>query len=419
MIVTVKPGMFEGKLKAPASKSHLQRALAISCLCPGRTVLNNTTFCNDVYAAVEAVQAMGIQVEIVRDRILISNNPSLPPDTLNAGESGLAFRLFACLASRFDVPVKINGKGSLLNRNLQSLISPLHQLGVLADFTDGALPLVIKGPAKGTTIHLDGSDTSQVLSGLLILLPVLKEDSEIFVKNLTSRPYIDLTISTLSRFGIKVSHTAYEHFTIRGNQTLYPQILEIEGDWSGAAFMLVAAAVAGRINLKNLEPKSQQADRKIIEALIVSGAGVELKAESVRVKKNSLKAFDFNATDCPDLFPPLVSLAVCCSGKSKIHGVHRLVNKESNRADTLVKVFGEGGIDISVSGDTMIVCGGKLLPGIYDSHNDHRIAMALAVAAIGSGTSVQIRGADCVNKSYPGFWEELHCLGVNIKKEID
>ena len=214
-----------------------------------------------------------------------------------------------------------------------------------------------------------------------------------------------------ARFGVAIEHNNYEQFYIARGQHYTPCTYNIEGDWSGASCLLVAGATAGSITIRNLNHISLQADLAIIEALARAGAEIITTNSSVTVHGGPLHAFEFDATDCPDLFPALAALAASCEGTSVLTGTQRLTYKESNRAETIAEVFGRLGIGVDLSEEnTMRITGGPVSSAVVDSHNDHRIAMAAAVAALSSDDSVVIEGADAADKSYPNFWNDLDTL---------
>jgi 3-phosphoshikimate 1-carboxyvinyltransferase len=267
----------------------------------------------------------------------------------------------------------------------------------------------MRGPIRFNDIAVDGSLSSQFLSGLLMVYPLAGKDHVIEVQNLKSRQYIDLTLQVLNDFGISIVNESYERFVISGGQRYQSCTADVEGDWSGAAFMLVAGATAGSVTVTNLDSRSLQPDRVIIDVLKKAGAEVVDEPGRITATKKELVSFSFDATGCPDLFPPLVTLAAQCTGTSVISGVERLIYKESNRALALQQEFGKlnAGL-ISIEGNEMHVMGGlRLNPAEAHSHHDHRIAMALAVAALNIEGGIKIEGSEAVDKSYPGFFEEL------------
>ncbi|NRA11926.1 MAG: 3-phosphoshikimate 1-carboxyvinyltransferase, partial [Crocinitomicaceae bacterium] len=295
----------------------------------------------------------------------------------------------------------------ILTRPMDMVIDALTQLGARVDSNHHFLPLLIKGGIQAGVIEIDGSESSQLLTGLLIALPSLDGDSVVNVSNLKSRPYIDMTLEILNEFGVKIENRAYESFIINGNQAVNGVKYTCEGDWSGAAFHLVGAAISGSVELTGLKSDSSQADIEILNALKLAGANVEVSSNSIKVKKDKLKSFEFDATQCPDLFPPIAALAACCDGISTVYGIERLVHKESNRALTIQTELTKLGVQVILDGNMMSIKGGPINGGEISSNNDHRIAMMGAVLASVSSQSITIRNSDAIAKSYPGFYSDL------------
>jgi 3-phosphoshikimate 1-carboxyvinyltransferase len=280
------------------------------------------------------------------------------------------------------------------------------------------LPLTIKGPLEPKNIQVDGSLSSQFLTGLLFAFSAAEaKDVTISVTNLASKPYVDLTLEILKKFGLKTpinnNYTSF-YFDQKDAITQVENIeYTVEGDWSGGAFLLVAGALNGNIHVKGLDPDSVQADKAILQALTPAGAVMNVTKTSISIEKSTLKAFHFNATDCPDLFPPLVALAAYCTGTTTIEGVHRLTHKESNRALTLQEEFHKMGVTIKLQDDLMLIDGGGSVKSApVHSRHDHRIAMACAVAALNGEGVVTIEEAEAINKSYPNFYQHLQQLGA-------
>ena len=405
----IHPAHYHGTLQAPASKSYLQRAIALACLAEGVSIIQGYTPSKDVDAAI--IREMGARVLIEANQLTIEG-VGLPTKkmVLNCGESGLSTRMFSPIAAISNQEVVITGEGSLLNRPMLMIEDALTKLGKHVQTTNGKLPITFKGDLKSGKIIVDGSESSQLITGLLIALPLLKTDSELHVMNPTSIPYIQMTLDILADFGIHVSHENYSIYRMAARQKVNPANYRAEGDWSGAAFHLVAAAITGEVTLLNLNLKSSQADREIITALESCGAKLEEVENGISVCKNQLNAFQFDATHCPDLFPPLAALAACCNGVSEVKGVFRLKNKESDRGISIQSEFKKLGIDVEITNDVMLIHGGKVTGGIVHSHNDHRMAMALAVLGLVSENVVEIDGAEAVAKSYPAFFEDFELL---------
>ncbi len=415
-IRTIHSSPITGSLQAPSSKSYAQRALALALLAKGTTILRNPGRSDDVLAAMDVVQNLGATVEDFGDRLIVHGGLSQVRATLDFGEAGLGIRLFSALAALQPYPVYLTGSGSLASRPMHIIQEALSSLGVSCKTEDGYLPIRIQGPMKGGHIKIDGSISSQVLTGLIMALPTVQEDSTISVSNLKSAPYIDMTLEIMELFGVKVSHTDYKEFHIPGNQVYKHTDYFIEGDWSGAAFLLVAGAIAGKVKLSGLKADSLQADRKIIEALKDAGAEIIIEGDIISASRDKLKGFDFDATHCPDLFPPLIALAAHCSGRTTIKGADRLIHKESNRAAALKSEMRKLGVNISIENNKMMVYGPCRIHGnTVDSHNDHRIAMAAATVILPSDNqTVSINNSECVAKSYPSFYEDLKIIGGRI-----
>jgi 3-phosphoshikimate 1-carboxyvinyltransferase len=295
------------------------------------------------------------------------------------------------------------------------IIEALSELRVKCSSDGGLLPISVKGPLQGGKIKIDGSLSSQLLTGLLMALPLAKNDSEIIVNNLKSKPYIDMTIQLLNNFGVTVINKNYSVFSIPGNQKYIPRDYTVEGDWSGGAFLLVAGAINGKITVSGLQQSSLQSDKDILTALKDVGAKINITNDAVIIEPAELKSFTFDATHSPDLFPPLAVLAAYCSGETVIKGVSRLIHKESNRAEAIVNEFSKLGIKIIIEGDIMKITGGKPTGGNVESYGDHRMAMAMATAAISASGKVCIKDSQSVTKSYPDFFNDLKTLGARIE----
>ncbi|GAA0541710.1 3-phosphoshikimate 1-carboxyvinyltransferase [Chitinophaga japonensis] len=419
MKVILSPGEIRGTVTANPSKSAMQRAVAAALLSNGRTLIHNPGFSNDCLAALEVAENLGARIRRVGEDIEITSNGVKPfYDTINCGESGLGIRMFTPIAALADLAITINGHGSLATRPMDFFEQVLPQLGVQCSTNQGKLPLHIKGPLQPKDITIDGSLSSQFLTGLLMAYGAVAENATITVKDLKSKPYIALTLQLMEQFGVKVEQRNFEQFRFGKKQAYRAGEYTVEGDWSGAAFLLVAAAVAGKAEVHHLNTQSAQSDKAILQALEKAGAHIMPGVFTVIVEKGGLQAFDFDATDCPDLFPPLVALAANCNGTTKIKGVSRLAHKESDRGKTLQEEFGKMGIRIELMGDEMLVHGGTGIKGAgVHSHNDHRIAMACGVAALTADKPVVIDNAEAINKSYPEFFEHLQKIGASLTRE--
>ena len=408
---SVPRGRLSGTITPPCSKSYAQRALAAALLAEGETVLRNLDFCDDTLSAIRVIETLGAKVERLDERtVRVIGGLAPQSNVLNVGESGLATRMFTPIASLCNMPITIDGRGTLLYRPMHMMIEPLRKLGVDVRDGGGRLPVEVCGPIKGGEIEVDGSVSSQFLTGLLMALPLAEEDTTIAVENAVSKPYLDMTIDMASKFGVKISHNDYKEFYVEGSQKYEAVDIAIEGDWSAAAMMLVAGAIAGKITLTNISLLSKQADVAICDALVRAGALVTSEPNSITVEERDLVAFEFDATQCPDLFPALAAWAAAAEGESVIYGTHRLEHKESNRAEAIKHEYAKLGIEVRLEGDAMYIRGGEIHSAECESYHDHRIAMSLAVSALRSDGEILIHNAECVAKSYPDFFEVLEVL---------
>jgi 3-phosphoshikimate 1-carboxyvinyltransferase len=443
----------------------MQRACAAALLRAGVTIIRHPGHSNDDKAALGVIRDLGAEVNTLEDGSLRVKSNGVRPGSpeVNCGESGLGLRMFAPIIALSNEAIRVRGEGSLLSRPMDFFDEIFPQLGIRVVSNKGKLPLEIQGPLQPRNIQIDGSLSSQFLTGLLLsYVAAGAKDVAIRVHNLKSKPYIDLTLQVMKHFGWTVENRNYEEFYFAGTPVGEPGdagiafgkppasegpvgaagagleanaagVLEytVEGDWSGGAFLLVAGAIAGPITVRGLDTWSTQADKAILQALCDCGALLEIGEETILIGPagagatgvaggGALKAFQFDATDCPDLFPPLVALAAHCEGTTVIAGVSRLAHKESNRGLTLQDEFGKMGVAIDLVGDKMLIRGvggrndGGVKGATVHSRHDHRIAMACAVAALRADGPVTIEEARAIDKSYPDFYEHLQQLGATL-----
>jgi len=406
----IKPSKISGKIKAPPSKSFMQRAVAAAVLTKGKIVIHNPSFCDDSISAMNVAVALGCDIRNNKDRVEIENTGFPCSRKLDCGESGLCLRMFSPLASLFEEEFILNASGTALKRPA-GVEKPLSDLGAFCETNGGFPPVRVKGPIRGGRVSVDGSGGSQVLTGLLMALPTVNDDSVIEVRNLKSIPYVEMTLSILRDSGITVTNDNFETFKVKGSQKYSMSECHIEGDWSGASFFLVAGAICGDVEIEGLNTGSLQADRVILDVLKKAGAGIDISTGAVKVFKNKLKCFEFDLTHAPDLFPPVFVLACSAEGESILKGVGRLKHKESSRAEVFKNEFSKVGARVEISGDFMKVSGGNIEGGKVFSHGDHRIAMAASILALNSNSEIIVEGSESVRKSYPGFFDDLGSLG--------
>jgi 3-phosphoshikimate 1-carboxyvinyltransferase len=422
MKVIVQPSAVKGSIQSNASKSSMQRACAAALVAGGTTIIKNPGNSNDDQAAMEIIQKLGAKLQLTSNLLTVQSSGVVPiANEIQCGESGLSIRMFTPLVALSDQEIAISGSGSLVTRPMDFFDEILPQLKVRVKSREGKLPLQIQGPIVPADIEIDGSLSSQFLTGLLMAYAASHAANvTINVNNLKSKPYIDLTLNVMKQFGLKVPvNNNYEafYFDETPHEATASRQYTVEGDWSGAAFLLVAGAIAGNLVVKGLDVFSTQADKAVLQALMDCGCRLSVQPEQIEIGQAPLQPFHFNATECPDLFPPLVALASCCKGKTVIEGTSRLTHKESNRALTLQEEFGKLGIQIELQEDLMIVHGGTgIRSAVVHSRHDHRIAMACAVAALTANGPVTIDEAEAVNKSYPDFYIHLRKLGAAISE---
>jgi len=421
----VWPSQISGLIVPPPSKSIAQRAVACGMMARGETILTHFPDSDDANAALSAAQSLGAVITRQGDTVSMRGGFPLnfqsgirnPKSIIHCGESGLTSRLFTPVAALHENEFTITGEGTLLTRPFDAFESIFPQLGASFSSTSGSLPLTIKGPLKGGEVEVDGSLSSQFVTGLLLALPRAADDSIVKVRSLVSSPYVAMTIAVAKHFGVHINLSDIGEYLIKGGQSYQAVPLEIPADWSGAAFLLVAAALCSDpfLEIGGLSQTIPQADMRILDALQAAGVKVQKTPLSYKVFRSEISAFEFDATDCPDLFPPLVALAAFANGVSSIRGVSRLHHKESNRAKVLQEEFGKANIRVVIRDDEMKIYPGYIRPAIIHSHSDHRIAMAAAVLGM-AGDRMTIQLSDSVSKSYPSFFSDLAAIGAKVAK---
>ncbi len=416
MNITVFPSLLEGEIVPPPSKSVFQRLVAGAMLSAGTTRIGNPSYSDDGMAAVGMDATLGALIEEDGADLLVRGPLSPGHGNLHAGESGLGMRLFAPLSTISGIDIMLDGQGSLLNRPHPMFGKVFPDLGIHVQSAGDYLPFALSGKLQPGNLVVDGSYSSQFISGLLMALPCCNGNSTLRIENPVSTPYIEMTLEVLEAFGIEIHRKEEWYFEIPGPQNYTELEIDTDNDWSAAAFLLVAGAIAGdgKYQVNGLDTIFTQADQAISGPLLFSGSKLKNNAGDIQVVNHSIKGFNFNATNCPDLFPPLAALAAFADKPSRITGVHRLKYKESNRAMALQKEFGAAGIPIHFEGDDMIIVPADVVPCTFDSHGDHRMAMAGTMLGIG-GAPIIIQGAEAVAKSYPEFFDDLADVGVQFQ----
>ena len=455
-------------VQMPCSKSFAQRAIIAAALSEGVSVLRGYSPCGDNESAIAVARALGAEVtvglsyasgNVAKDGSALTikgigaKRNSLKLNTLHTGESGLLTRMMIPLLSVLDDgDIRVTGEKTLTGRPLKGAPEIMSAFGVrlvqagerAANSASGPadsasevfVPLDIKGSLNAGKASISGVSGSQIISGLLMALPLLDEDTVIELNNPKSIPYLFITMDVMKAFGVKVwcdmeggeefaeskdwSDCTSITFHIKGGQAYKAADMDIEGDWSSAANFLVAGAVFGRVELTGLDTKSLQADLSIMDILMEAGASLSQLGDDdpkglIHVQRAPLSAFEVDAANCPDLFPIVAVLAAFCEGTSRIAGVGRLANKESDRGKAILEMLTKMGVNAKIAGDKLIVDGHSLARralthtllrgGSFTSHHDHRMVMALRVAGIGADSPIEIDDAQCVAKSFPTFGE--------------
>lgn len=414
----VSPGTYQGKIVVPASKSDSQRALLAAGLANGESLLLGVGKSDDELAMRDNIIAFGAELSEHEQGLHVVGTPFFPSEThFDLRESGLGARLLCSLCIVKHGRYELSGSGSLVNRPFSFFKENFE--GMVKSIVDnnGFLPLNIEGGFAGGELTVSGKESSQYISGLLMALPLASGDSRLYVEELNSKPYVQMTLNTLAQFGIRVENHALREFIVPGNQRYLPTSYTVEGDWSSASYWLVASALGQKISVAGLSLRTLQADVAILKAFSAANCHVQNRYGYIFIDGTARTAFEFDATHAPDLFPALASLAAFTEGQSTIFGLHRLAHKESNRGETIKSEFEKIGvtIELNYSLDCLVVSGVKtILGGRVFSNHDHRIAMCLAILGMFSKYPIEIEHPEAVKKSYPGFWEDLEGLEFSL-----
>ena len=444
----------------PVSKSFAQRAIIAAALADGTSHLRGYTPCGDNEAALQVARNLGAEVDVNGNVVTIkgisAQSGSLNLPELHVGESGLLTRMLIPLMAQLNSDaVKFTGEKTLLGRPLTGAKEIMDAFEATVTSNEATVipseveespaivrvPLTVKGPLKAGRAEISGKHGSQLISGLLMALPFAEKNSSLVVREPKSIPYMFITLEVLKKFGIKIGNDMLGGpdflasdgdwslctemvFKVKGGQKYKATDIDLEGDWSAAANFLVAGAIFGKTEIQGLDTTSLQADLSIMDILMDAGASLsQLDGDrgNITVQRAPLKAFRVDASNCPDLFPIISVLAAFCQGTSRLAGVARLANKESDRAKAILEMLEQMGVQACVEGDEMVIEGHSLAQrllgdcllkgGRYTSHHDHRMVMALKVASIGADGPILIDDEQCVAKSFPQFhyiFQQMH-----------
>lgn len=423
--IEITPGNISGEILIPPSKSISHRAIISGGLAKGVSLIKNVDLSEDIVATCEGMKALGVDINIEDDnkglhkiKIVGKGQLRLVENEIDCGESGSTLRFLIPLAILDGKKVIFNGKGKLVERPLNTYYEIFDKQGINYNNNDGNLPLTIEGSLKPDDFRVKGNISSQFISGLMFSLPLLEKESKIIITtSLESKGYVDLTMDILKEFGINIENNNYEKFTIRGGQCYKPREYEVEGDYSQAAFYIVAGILGGRLRLKGLKENSLQGDKVIIDIVKDMGGSLSIYGDTLDVLPGKSFGVTIDASQCPDLVPILAVLASLSKGITKITNASRLRIKESDRLKAISSELNKLGGNVEELEDGLIIEGKEMLDGgVVDSWGDHRIAMALAIASIRCKDKVVIKNSEVVKKSYPKFWEDFAKLGGIINE---
>lgn len=419
----IQPSKLTGDIRIPPSKSISHRVLICAALADGVSRIHNVIFSEDISATLDGMCSLGTTILESTEKadepgsltLKGCSQPKMIRDTIHCRESGSTLRFLIPLAMLTGGPVTFTGEGKLAERPLKAYYALFDQQGIPYQTRDGGLPLTVTGRFRPGVFPLSGNVSSQFISGLMFMLPLLEGDSKIVITTeLESRGYVDLTIDALRQSGITVENRDYQEFMIRGNQRYQSIDCRVEGDFSQAAFWAVAGTIGTSLTCLDLNAQSLQGDRVILDILSDMGANLSFSdpGDRLKVQSAATQGIEIDASQCPDLVPILAVLGALSQGTTRIINAGRLRIKESDRLKAIASELNKLGARIQEQEEGLLIEGVENLHGgIVDSWNDHRIAMALAVASIKSTGPVIVNGADAVKKSYPHFWRDFTRMG--------
>lgn len=420
MKLTLSASLLHGSVAIPPSKSAAHRAIIAAALAQGRSTIHNVDLSSDMRATIGACRCLGCAIDSNSQdgRCTLTVDGGMRRGefaVIDCCESGSTLRFFIPIAAALGGNNTFTGSGRLPQRPIDAYIDIFKSQSIAYNHpAEANLPLTVSGQLRSGDFSLDGRVSSQYVTGLLFALPLLDTASRIDVLGgFESRGYVDMTALMLRRFGVQVD-TDGDSFSIAGGQTYQPQTITVEGDYSQAAFFLVAGAIAGEVRINGLSEDSLQPDSAIIHLLRQMGADISRDGRTLVSRKSALHGTEIDVSQCPDIVPPLAIAAAFAQGQTRIVGAARLRIKESDRLSALAQNLARIGIKAEETPDSLTITGGMPTGGEIDAFGDHRIAMAFAVAAMGAKESITISGAECVDKSYPAFYEDLKALGGNI-----
>lgn len=414
MNIRLKPCRFCGEVTAISSKSDAHRLLIASALSDRSTFIRCNARSADITATVNCLNSLGADIKFVDGGISVKPiKEKRKSAVLDCNESGSTIRFLLPVAASLGTNTEFTGGGRLPERPLSPLREQMEAHGVVFSPIN-VFPVKINGEMISGEFTIKGNISSQFITGLLFALPLLNGNSIInVIPPVESRPYIDMTLNTLKKFGITVTEKSNSFFIPGGQKYASPGTVESEGDWSNSAFFLTAGAVSGKVTVTGLDVSSVQGDKQILTILKEMGAEITVEQGSITVKKGDLHGINIDARNIPDLVPIIsVAAAAANDGETVITGAERLKIKESDRLTAVYESFKALGVDISKTDDGLVINKtGIVGGGAVSGYNDHRMVMALSVLSAVSSGDIILRGAEAVNKSYPNFFEDFSSLG--------
>lgn len=418
---------FDGNLKAdlkiPGSKYIANRALPLAAMAEGTSIIRNIPLNNDIMQAIEAYHSLGVEINLDGNQATVEGNAGNFPQLnteIDCGESGTLMRFISGVACLAGGNIRITGSPRIQERPVGELVDSLGQLGARIDRENGECPpIVIKSSSlKGGKTEIDGSKSSQFISALLLVAPYAREDVEIEILGKSvSSSYIDLTCEIIDEFGVKIEQNGPQNYLIKSGQTYQSRDFTIPTDWSTANFFFAAAALTGgKVSIDKLDLNTSQGESSFIDVLEKMGCKVDKKGGKVTLEgTTSLNGINVDMASIPDAVPALAAVSVFCQENVRIRNISHLRYKECDRIKALEEELSKLEANISSSEDELIIRrnGWKKKPVTFDPHNDHRIAMSLALLGLRI-PNIKIDNPDCVNKSFPGFWDKLQEIGAQI-----
>ncbi len=420
MKVSISKSVVRGSVTAPSSKSYTIRALVCAALAGGESKLVSPLGSEDTEACRKVLESIGVTIEEKADSWSVHGGQlRAPANDLYCRESAATHRFMTAVCALVPGKCRLTAAPSLVKRPIEPMLSPLRQLGIECDYDRQTGAVTVQGGMlKDGEAEMPGNISSQYVSGLLFISPFAAEGMTLRLTTpLESWPYVLMTLECLEQFGIQISHSDDLRVFKTEPQRYLPARYTVEGDWSSASCLLAMGALAGELAVKNLNPASLQADRKILDFLREMGASVEIRGTTVTTRKSNLRAIRADLTDCIDLLPAMGVLAALADGTSELTGIGRGRLKESNRVLSVKTELEKLGIRVTEEADRLIITGSIPKGAVIDPHNDHRIAMAFSLPGLVTGNTV-INDAGCVAKTYPEFWDILKSIGGEIRNDV-